>query len=83
MYAITGITGKVKGALARTLLAASQPVRSVVLDTTRVQPWAERGWEEARGFNEGWIDYKGEKATALNGQVNLETLLGALVLEAG
>ena len=31
MYAITGITGKVDGALARRLLAASQPVRSVVL----------------------------------------------------
>ncbi len=35
------------------------------------------------GFNEGWIDFEGEKATVLNGQVNLETLLGALVLEAG
>ena len=27
------------------------------------------------GFNEGWIDCEGEKATVLNGQVNLETLL--------
>ena len=35
------------------------------------------------GFNERWIDFEGEKATVLNGQVNLETLLGALVLEAG
>jgi len=48
MYAITGITGKVGGALARTLLAASQPLRSVVRDTTRGQPWGECGWEETR-----------------------------------
>jgi NAD(P)H dehydrogenase (quinone) len=38
MYAINGISGKVGDALARTLLAASQPVRSVVLDTTRGPP---------------------------------------------
>ena len=48
MYAIIGIAGKVGGALARTLLAASQPVRSVVRDTTRGQPWAECGREETR-----------------------------------
>jgi hypothetical protein len=48
MNAITGITGKVGGALARTLLASSQPVRSVVRDTTRGQPWGECGWEETR-----------------------------------
>jgi nucleoside-diphosphate-sugar epimerase len=50
MYAITGITGRVGGALARTLLAASQPVRSVVRDTTRGLPWAECGWEETRSM---------------------------------
>jgi hypothetical protein len=48
MYAITGITGKVGGALARTLLAASQPVPSVVRDTTRGQPWGKCGWEDTR-----------------------------------
>jgi uncharacterized protein YbjT (DUF2867 family) len=32
MYAITGITGKVGGALARELLATGQPVRAVVRD---------------------------------------------------
>jgi len=47
MYAITGITGKVGGALARTLLAAGQPVRAVVRDATRGQSWAERGCEVA------------------------------------
>jgi hypothetical protein len=48
MYSITGISGKVGDALARTLLAASQPVRSVVLDTTRGPPWTECSWGETR-----------------------------------
>jgi uncharacterized protein YbjT (DUF2867 family) len=43
MYAITGITSKVGGALARTLLVAGQPVRAVVRDATRGHSWAERG----------------------------------------
>jgi uncharacterized protein YbjT (DUF2867 family) len=45
MYAITGITGKVGGAVARTLLAAGQPVRAVVRDVARARSWAERGCE--------------------------------------
>ena len=45
MYAITGITGKVGGAVARTLLAAGQPVRAVVRDADRARVWAERGCE--------------------------------------
>jgi len=47
MYAITGITGKVGGALAQTLLSANQPVRAVVRDPGRAQAWAERGCEVA------------------------------------
>lgn len=47
MFAITGITGKVGGAVARRLLAAGQPVRGVVRDVTRARPWAERGCELA------------------------------------
>ena len=43
MYAITGITGKVGGAVARALLAAGQPVRAVVRDAARARGWAERG----------------------------------------
>jgi uncharacterized protein YbjT (DUF2867 family) len=43
MYAITGITGKVGGAVARTLLEAGQPVRAVVRDADRARAWAERG----------------------------------------
>ena len=45
MYAITGITGQVGGALARTLLALHQPVRAVVRDPARAQGWAARGCE--------------------------------------
>ena len=47
MYAITGITGKVGGALARTLLAAGQPVRAVVRDPGKGRSWAEKGCEVA------------------------------------
>jgi NAD(P)H dehydrogenase (quinone) len=47
MYAITGITGNVGGALARTLLAAGQPVRAVVRDTRKGEAWASRGCEVA------------------------------------
>ena len=43
MYAITGITGKVGGALARALLADGQPVRAVVRDTDKGRACAERG----------------------------------------
>lgn len=52
MYAITGITGKVGGALARELLASGESVRAVVRDTTRAAVWAERGCEIATAFME-------------------------------
>ncbi|UEP33166.1 MULTISPECIES: NmrA family NAD(P)-binding protein [unclassified Burkholderia] len=52
MYAITGITGKVGGALARELLASGQPVRAVVRDATRAASWAERGCAIATAFME-------------------------------
>lgn len=47
MYAITGITGQVGGALARTLLTAGQPVRAVARDANRAAPWAARGCDVA------------------------------------
>jgi NAD(P)H dehydrogenase (quinone) len=47
MYAITGITGKVGGALARALLADGQPVRAVVRAADKGQAWVERGCEVA------------------------------------
>ena len=42
MYAITGITGKVGGTLARTLLAANQPVRAVIRDADKAREWTPR-----------------------------------------
>jgi NAD(P)H dehydrogenase (quinone) len=47
MYAITGITGKVGGALASALLADGQPVRAVVRAADKGHAWAEHGCEVA------------------------------------
>jgi uncharacterized protein YbjT (DUF2867 family) len=47
MYAVTGITGKVGGAVARTLLGAGLPVRAVVRDADKGKAWAEKGCEVA------------------------------------
>jgi len=47
MYTVTGITGKVGGALARKLLEAEQPVRAVVRDAAKGQAWANKGCEVA------------------------------------
>jgi uncharacterized protein YbjT (DUF2867 family) len=43
MYAITGITGKVGGALARNLLADGLPVRAVLRDATKAAVWRAKG----------------------------------------
>ena len=45
MYGITGITGKVGGALANTLLEAGLPIRAVVRDAAKGVPWQARGCE--------------------------------------
>ncbi len=48
MYAITGITGKVGGALARSLLADHLPVRAVLRDEAKAgSEWRARGCEVA------------------------------------
>jgi uncharacterized protein YbjT (DUF2867 family) len=47
MYAITGITGKVGGELARALLAANCPVRAVLRDETKAAAWTARGCDIA------------------------------------
>lgn len=47
MYAITGITGKVGGEIARNLLAGGQSVRAVLRDQTKAAAWAARGCEIA------------------------------------
>src|ERR1700722_15411834 len=47
MYAITGISGKVGGALARASLEAGRPVRAVVRNPANGTKWAARGCEIA------------------------------------
>lgn len=47
MYAITGITGQVGGAMARTLLAADKTVRAVVRNVEKGRSWAAKGCETA------------------------------------
>jgi uncharacterized protein YbjT (DUF2867 family) len=49
MFAITGITGRVGGIVARTLLTAKEPVRAVVRDAGKGAPWQERGCQLAPG----------------------------------
>jgi uncharacterized protein YbjT (DUF2867 family) len=47
MHVVTGATGRVGGATAAALLAAGVPVRVVVRDPARGEPWAVRGAEVA------------------------------------
>jgi uncharacterized protein YbjT (DUF2867 family) len=47
MFVVTGITGKVGAAVARSLLAADQPVRAVVRDRRGAAPWAQLGCDIA------------------------------------
>jgi uncharacterized protein YbjT (DUF2867 family) len=47
MFAITGITGKVGGALARSLLADHLPVRAVLRDEAKAAAWRARGCDVA------------------------------------
>ncbi|AMP03666.1 NmrA family NAD(P)-binding protein [Collimonas pratensis] len=47
MYAITGISGKVGGAVARTLLAEGHAVRAVVRDAAKGEAWAKQGCQVA------------------------------------
>jgi uncharacterized protein YbjT (DUF2867 family) len=47
MYAITGITGKVGGAVARHLLAAGRPVRAVLRNAGKAKAWTDLGCDVA------------------------------------
>lgn len=47
MYAITGITGQVGGAMARALLDDGRPVRAVVRDRVKADAWAKIGCDIA------------------------------------
>ena len=43
MFAVTGVTGKVGGAVARALRDTGLPIRAVVRDAAKGAPWAARG----------------------------------------
>jgi NAD(P)H dehydrogenase (quinone) len=45
MFAIMGITGQIGGVVARTLLAAGQPVRAIARDSAKGRAWVDRGCE--------------------------------------
>jgi len=45
MYAIMGVTGQIGGVVARTLLAAGQPVRAIARDAAKGRAWTDRGCE--------------------------------------
>jgi len=45
MFAIMGVTGQVGGVIARTLLAAGQPVRAIARDAAKGRAWTDRGCE--------------------------------------
>jgi NAD(P)H dehydrogenase (quinone) len=51
MYAVTGITGQVGGAVARALLKAGHQVRAVVRSADKGAPWAALGCEVAIANN--------------------------------
>ena len=45
MYAIMGVSGQVGGVVARTLLAAGQPIRAIARDAAKGRAWTDRGCE--------------------------------------
>ena len=47
MFAITGITGKVGGGVARNLLAQGHKVKAIVRNAEKAQPWIAQGCEVA------------------------------------
>jgi NAD(P)H dehydrogenase (quinone) len=66
MFAITGVTGKVGGAVARSLLAQGQKVRAVVRDAEKGSSWSAQGCdigiasvEDAAGLTKAFHGAKG------------------------
>jgi NAD(P)H dehydrogenase (quinone) len=66
MFAITGVTGKVGGAVARSLLAQGHKVRAVVRDAEKGRSWSAQGCEvaiasveDATGLTKAFHDVEG------------------------
>jgi len=73
MYAITGITGQVGGAVARALLAGGQNVRAIVRDPGKAEEWAAQGAEIAvADFND-----RASLAAAFDGTEGVYAMLPA------
>jgi NAD(P)H dehydrogenase (quinone) len=64
MYAITGITGQVGGAVAENLLKRGRQVRAVVRDAGKGRAWADRGCEVALATMENGASLAGAFAGA-------------------
>src|ERR1700761_1365923 len=47
MYAITGISGRVGGAISENLLAQGEQIRAIVRNAEKAAPWRDRGAEIA------------------------------------
>src|SRR5580692_10612281 len=71
MVAITGITGKVGGEVARNVLAGNQPVRAVVRDLRKGKPWAQLGCDLVRAD----INDAGALKSAFNGAESVFVLV--------
>jgi uncharacterized protein YbjT (DUF2867 family) len=74
MFAVTGITGQVGAAVARSLLAAGQPVRAVVRDRGKGDPWARLGCDVAIAEMED----TGALTTAFEGTAGVFAMLPAV-----
>jgi uncharacterized protein YbjT (DUF2867 family) len=61
MYAVTGITGKVAGAVARTLLSVGQQLRAVVRDAKKGKSWSDRGCEGPKSNPSGDVRFEEER----------------------
>jgi NAD(P)H dehydrogenase (quinone) len=71
MFAITGITGKVGAAVARSLLSADQPVRAVIRDRSKSAPWARLGCDIAIAD----LEDTGALTTAFEGMAGVFAML--------
>jgi uncharacterized protein YbjT (DUF2867 family) len=71
MFTVTGITGKVGAAVARSLLAADQPVRAVIRDRSKSAPWARLGCDVAIAETED----TGALTTAFEGTAGVFAML--------
>jgi NAD(P)H dehydrogenase (quinone) len=71
MFAVTGITGQVGAAVARSLLAADQPVRAVIRDRGKSAPWARLGCDIAIAG----LEDTGALATAFEGTAGVFAML--------